>query len=125
MKRWHSGTVLVQLRRASIRKREVNPWSETISMMHTLHERSCEVERGERYSREFRQQAVQRMKGCNSILGLSRELGIHRRLLYNWREAAEINEASRRPLTKDVLGRQFDEIWNQYPSVAPRLDELA
>jgi transposase-like protein len=42
--------------------------------------------KGERYSQEFRLQAVQRMKVSDNVLGLSRELGIHRRLLYNWRE---------------------------------------
>ena len=41
-----------------------------------------ERKKGERYSQEFRHQAVQRMKACNNILGLSRELGIHRRLAF-------------------------------------------
>jgi transposase-like protein len=45
-----------------------------------------ERKKGQRYSREFRHQAVERMKACNNITGLSRELSIHRRLLYNWRE---------------------------------------
>jgi transposase-like protein len=45
-----------------------------------------ERKKGERYSEEFRCEAVQRMKSCDNILRLSRELGIHRRLLYNWRE---------------------------------------
>jgi len=45
-----------------------------------------ERKKGERYSREFRVQAVQRMKACDNILRLSRELGIHRRLLHNWRD---------------------------------------
>ena len=48
--------------------------------------------KGERYTQEFRVQAVQRMKVCDNVLGLSRELGIHRRLLYNWRE--RIDEGS-------------------------------
>jgi transposase-like protein len=35
------------------------------------------------------------MKVCDNVLGLSRELGIHRRLLYNWRE--RIDEGSPTP----------------------------
>lgn len=56
--------------------------------MHTLLERSRKVERkrGQRYSNEFRRQAVERMNACDNIVGLSRELGIGRRLLYNWRD---------------------------------------
>jgi transposase-like protein len=56
-------------------------------MMHTLSGRSRKVERkkGQRYSKEFRKQAVKRMSDCDNILQLSRELGIGRRLLYNWR----------------------------------------
>ncbi len=45
-----------------------------------------ERKNGERFSEEFRNKAVERMKSCDNILRLSRELGIHRRLLYNWRD---------------------------------------
>ena len=60
-------------------------------MMHTLRERSRKVERkkGQRYGNEFRRQAFERMKSCDNVLGLSRELGIPRRLLYNWRDRFE------------------------------------
>ncbi len=44
-----------------------------------------ERKRGERYSQKFRGQTVERMNACENILRLSRELGIHRRLLYKWR----------------------------------------
>ena len=30
--------------------------------------------------------AVERLKGCGNILALSKELGVHRRLLYKWRD---------------------------------------
>ncbi len=30
--------------------------------------------------------AVERLKNCDNILALSRELGVHRRLLYKWRD---------------------------------------
>jgi transposase-like protein len=30
--------------------------------------------------------AVERLKGCGNIVALSAELGVHRRLLYKWRD---------------------------------------
>ena len=39
-----------------------------------------------RYSKEFRRKAVERLKTCDSIVALSKELGVHRRLLYKWRD---------------------------------------
>jgi transposase-like protein len=41
-----------------------------------------------RYPKEFRRMAVERLKTCDNIVALARELGVHRRLLYkcesNW-----------------------------------------
>jgi transposase-like protein len=51
-----------------------------------------------RYPKEFRRIAVERLKSCDNIVALSRELGVHRRLLYKWRDqldAAEMPEESR------------------------------
>jgi len=45
-----------------------------------------ERKRGQRYSKEFRRQAVERMNSCGNIVGLARELGVCRRVLYNWRD---------------------------------------
>ncbi len=45
-----------------------------------------ERKKGQRYSNEFRWQAVERMNSCGNIVGLARELGICRIVLYNWRE---------------------------------------
>jgi transposase-like protein len=39
-----------------------------------------------RYSKQFRQMAVQRLKTCDNIVVLSEELGVQRALLYTWRE---------------------------------------
>ena len=39
-----------------------------------------------RYSNEFRRMCVERMKQCDNILALSAELGVHRRLMYKWRD---------------------------------------
>ena len=42
-----------------------------------------------RHTKEFRRTAVERLKGCDNIVALARELGVHRRLLYQWRDQAE------------------------------------
>ena len=39
-----------------------------------------------RYPNEFRRMCVERMKQCDDIVALAAELGIHRRLLYRWRD---------------------------------------
>ena len=37
----------------------------------------------------FRKMAVERLLSCGNIVALSKELGIHRRLLYKWRDQWE------------------------------------
>jgi len=44
------------------------------------------VKRYRAYTEAFRRAAVERMKDCDNIGGLADELGVHRRLLYNWRD---------------------------------------
>ena len=39
-----------------------------------------------RHTKEFRRIAVERLKSCDNIVALSEELGVHRRLLYQWRD---------------------------------------
>lgn len=41
-----------------------------------------------KYSDEFRAEAVRRLKDCANVTKLARELGIPRKWLYEWREAA-------------------------------------
>ena len=48
-----------------------------------------ERKKSERYSREFRQQTVERMIACDNITRLSLEIGVVRHLLYNWRDRLE------------------------------------
>ena len=48
----------------------------------------------ERYSKEFRQQAAERMNACDNIAGLSRVLGVARNLLHDWRDRLEHANAS-------------------------------
>jgi transposase-like protein len=75
--------------------------------MHTLWERSRKVERkrGQRYSNEFRRQAVERMNACNNIVGLARELGVCRRLFYNWRDRLDETNASA-PRSRELILRK-------------------
>ena len=42
-----------------------------------------------KYTKKFRRMAVQRLKTCDNIVALSQELGVHRRLLYHWREQGD------------------------------------
>jgi len=50
-----------------------------------------------RYSLEFRRIAVERMKGCHSIVALAEELGVERKSLYLWREQLDPESVIRRP----------------------------
>src|SRR5215472_18557423 len=45
-----------------------------------------------RYSEHFRQVAVERMRGCESIVALTKELGVSRRQLYRWRDEMDPGE---------------------------------
>ena len=42
--------------------------------------------RGDSYSMDFKQEAVRRMAEAKTIIGLAKELGISRKLLYQWRD---------------------------------------
>ena len=46
----------------------------------------------ERYSREFRERAVERMNACDNITKLAQELGVVRHQLYRWRERWEYGQ---------------------------------
>ena len=41
--------------------------------------------------------AVERLKSCDNIVALSQELGVHRRLLYQWRDHEEAFESEESP----------------------------
>ena len=45
-------------------------------------------QRWQKYSPEFRAQALERLKSCTSVSGLARELGVRRKWLYAWRDQA-------------------------------------
>ena len=42
-----------------------------------------------RYPKAFRKIAVERLKSCENVVALAEELGVHRRLLYKWRDQLE------------------------------------
>jgi transposase-like protein len=47
----------------------------------------------QRYSKNFRRRAVQRMNTCENIVRFSREIGVDRCLLYKWRHRLEPPDA--------------------------------
>lgn len=49
-----------------------------------------------RHSLEFKRQAVERMKSCENVHALARELGIERKLLYTWKYQLEGRPEPRR-----------------------------
>ena len=50
-----------------------------------------------RHTKEFRRKALERLRCCDSVVALARELGVHRRLLYHWREQEEKRERGEDP----------------------------
>jgi transposase len=69
----------------------VNPYFETNGSGTLCREGGLQVakRRLRRHTKEFRRIAVERLKSCDNIVALSRELGVHRRLLYQWRDRWE------------------------------------
>jgi len=82
---------------------------------YTLQGRELRVakkKRVGRYPKAFREMAVRRMKSCESIAALSKELDVHRVLLYKWRDQLEpvddVDEApetSREPKLRKEIGQ--------------------
>ena len=66
-----------------------------------------ERKKGQRYSSEFRRQAVERMNACENITAFSRELGVHRRLLYVWRDRFDETDAPPRRSRELILRKQI------------------
>jgi transposase len=60
-----------------------------------------------KYTEEFRRQAVERMKQSNNLLALARELGIDKRLLYDWREREADLSDQRAPANRKT--RQLEQ----------------
>ena len=62
-----------------------------------------------RYSRKFQRMAVERMRNCEDVGELAKELGVTRRCLYKWRaklDLVEPGEESARPSTHESSYRK-------------------
>jgi len=62
-----------------------------------------------RYSRKFQRMAVERLRICDDVRELARELGVTRRYLYKWRaklETVEPGEEASRPSTHAAAQRK-------------------
>jgi len=64
----------------------------------------------ERYSQEFRIQAIERMKACDKILRLSREFGMHHRMLYHWRDGLEESNPGPRRFREFILREEITKL---------------
>jgi transposase-like protein len=65
----------------------------------------------DRYSAAFRQQALERMKTCDNIKALAKELGVARQQLYWWKQRAEQRANPREPgATEDPRDRRIREL---------------
>src|SRR5215471_11892742 len=65
------------------------PKIETVDKVTLCSERSSKVSKKQLYTREFRQMAVGRMKVCDNVTTLAKELRVPRQLLYVWRDREE------------------------------------
>ena len=61
-----------------------------------------------KYTEDFRRQAVERMKESNNIRALARELGIDKRLLYDWRERAADLRDQRSPAHRQARKQEAE-----------------
>ena len=62
-----------------------------------------------RYPRKFQRMAVERMRTCEDVRELAKELGVTRRCLYKWRaklDLAETAEELARPHTREASYRR-------------------
>jgi len=66
-----------------------------------------ERKKGQRYSAEFRREAVEQMRKCNNIVRLARELGVCRRVLYNWRDRLDETNALPTRTRELILRKQI------------------
>ena len=63
-----------------------------------------------KYTKATREMAIERLKSCGNVVALSKELGIHRTLLYKWRERMETRENKENPRVEAPERRLREEI---------------
>jgi transposase-like protein len=97
-------------------------------------EREVAMGKWRRHSREFKEQAVERMKGCENIHELARELDVERKLLYTWKyqlegrpEKNHANYSGRPPAetSEERLRRENKELKAALGQKAAELDFFA
>ena len=65
----------------------------------------------DRYSATFRQQALERMKTCDNVKALAKDLGVARQQLYWWKQRAEQRANPREPgASEDPRDRRIREL---------------
>ena len=50
-----------------------------------------------RHPMKYRRMVIERMKRCNNITALAKELGLERKLMYTWRDQLEPEQRADRP----------------------------
>ena len=64
-----------------------------------------------KYSKALREMAMGRLKSCGNVTALSKELGVHRTLLYKWRARMEAGAGVARPESRERRQRgEVDEL---------------
>jgi transposase-like protein len=61
-----------------------------------------------KYTRAFRQMAVERMKCCDNVLELAKELDVHRAVLYRWRDQLAPQERTEREDEPEALKSRLE-----------------
>ena len=113
--------LLVQTRKSANLRRHpvvVNPESQ---------QKQKKIGRPRKFSDEFRAQALERMKTCDNVTALARELGIRRKFLYHWRDQAlgRVPQSGSRLKAKPAVGeRELKRIAELERLVAPQALEI-
>jgi transposase-like protein len=69
------------------------------------------MSRQQRYSKEFQERAIRRMKLGDNVSQLSRELGVHRTCLYRWKRQLGLRPKGRkRAVEEDWRDRRIDTL---------------
>jgi predicted RNase H-like nuclease (RuvC/YqgF family) len=69
------------------------------------------MSRQQRYSKEFQERAVRRMKLGDNVSQLSRELGVHRTCLYRWKRQLGLRPKGRkRAVEEDWRDRRIEAL---------------
>jgi transposase-like protein len=69
-----------------------------------------ERKKGQRYSNDFRREAVEQMRACSNIVGLARELGVCRRVLYNRRDRSDETDPPPARSRELILRKQISKL---------------